>query len=34
MPPPVVLAQEIIEHLKAALLSLSDVAAALPRSTD
>ena len=33
LPPPDVLAQEIIDHLEAALLSFREVSAALPRST-
>ena len=33
LPPPDVQAQEIIDHLEAALASFRDVAAALPRST-
>ncbi|KLJ02108.1 class I SAM-dependent DNA methyltransferase [Luteimonas sp. FCS-9] len=33
LPPPDVLAQEIIDHLEAALVSFRDVTAALPRST-
>jgi len=34
LPPPDVLAQEIVEHLEAALASFREVAAALPRSTE
>ncbi|HET6432555.1 class I SAM-dependent DNA methyltransferase [Dyella sp.] len=34
LPPPDVLAQEIVEHLESALRSFRDVAAALPRSSD
>ena len=34
LPPPDVLAQEIVEHLAAALASFRDVAAALPKSTE
>ena len=34
LPPPDVLAQEIVEHLEAALASFREVAAALPRSAD
>lgn len=33
LPPPDVLAQEIVDHLEAALVAFRDVAAALPRST-
>lgn len=34
LPPPDVLAQEIVDHLEAALASFREVAAALPRSSD
>ncbi|WP_266159726.1 HsdM family class I SAM-dependent methyltransferase [Dyella silvatica] len=34
LPPPDVLAQEIVEHLESALASFREVAAALPRSSD
>lgn len=34
LPPPDVLAQEIVEHLESALASFREVAAALPRSTE
>ncbi|MHB1271389.1 MAG: type I restriction-modification system subunit M N-terminal domain-containing protein [Rhodanobacter sp.] len=34
LPPPDVLAQEIVEHLEAALASFREVAAALPRSAN
>ncbi|MBW4049678.1 MAG: hypothetical protein HIU89_17710, partial [Proteobacteria bacterium] len=33
LPPPDVLAQEIVDHLEAALASFRDVAAALPKSS-